>query len=163
MAHFLDGHDEGQKTVKAIVYTSVAVGTLISTGIFALRASVDGPLGGLIYGALAAGIAGASFISSYVYADDAADAIDAAEKSYDKATKRYLKLAGHTRLERALCASTEAESIKAEHSARGKAATAAHEGLKHRVLRRNPGVAGHRPAENPPPIIGSKARSKGAK
>jgi hypothetical protein len=82
-AHLFDGTDEGKHIVRALVGTAVTVGVLISTGIFALRSTIDGPLSGLVYGALAAGIAAASLISSYVVTDEIADAISATE-SIDK-------------------------------------------------------------------------------
>ena len=140
-----------------------AVGTLISLGIFGLRTAVEDPLAGMVYGALAAGVAIASFISSYAYADPAADAIDAAERAYAKAVKRQLALAGHPGRRSADAAAAMVASIREEHVARGVAAEVAHEGLKHRVLRRNPGIAGHSPAGQPEPVVGSRARRTGGK
>ncbi len=152
VAHLLDGRDSGFSIVRRVVLAGAAVGTLVASGIFALRASIDDPLSGLIYGALAGGIAIASFISSYMYADDAADAIDAADRAYSKATGHYLKLMDSPALERSGRSIAEADSIAREHRARGLAATIAHEGLKHRVLRRNPA-----------PAIGSRMRKRGDK
>ncbi len=161
-AHLFDGTDDGTHFVKALVYTGATVGLLISSGIFALRSTIDGPLSGLIYGALAAGIAAASFISSYIVTDEIADAIDTAEKDYERTLKRQSTLAASTPLKAALKKIAEDESIRNEHDVRGQAALLTYEGLKHRVLRRNPGVAGHGPATEPEPVVGRRAREDGA-
>ncbi len=161
-AHLFDGTDDGRHIVKALIYTAATVDLLISTGIFALRSTIDGPLSGLIYGALAAGIAAASFISSYIVTDEIADAIDTAEKDYERTIKRQTALAASAPLKTALEEIAEDESIRQEHEARGQAALLTYEGLKHRVLRRNPGVAGHSPATEPEPIVGRRAREEGS-
>jgi len=160
-AHLFDGTDDGKHIVKALVYTGATVGVLISTGIFALRSTIDGPLSGLVYGALAAGIAAASFISSYIVTDEIADAIDTAEKDYERTLKRQTALAASAPLRTALEKIAEDESIRNEHDVRGQAALLTYEGLKHRVLRRNPGVAGHGPAVEPEPLVGRRAREDG--
>ncbi|MET4782425.1 hypothetical protein [Glaciihabitans sp. UYNi722] len=160
-AHLFDGTDDGKHIVKALVYTGVTVGVLISIGIFALRSTIDGPLSGLVYGALAAGIAAASFISSYIVTDEIADAIDTAEKDYERTIKRQTTLAASAPLKAALEKIAEDESIRGEHDVRGQAALLTYEGLKHRVLRRNPGVAGHGPAVEPEPVVGRRAREDG--
>lgn len=162
-AHLFDGTDDGTHIVKALVYTGATVGMLISTGIFALRSTIDGPLSGLVYGALAAGIAASSFISSYIVTDEIADAIDTAEKDYERTLKRQTKLAASTPLKTALERIAEDESIRYEHEVRGQAALLTYEGLKHRVLRRNPGVAGHGPAVEPEPAVGRRAREDGSR
>jgi hypothetical protein len=161
-AHLFDGNDQGKHVVKALVYTGATVGLLISSGIFALRSTIDGPLSGLIYGALAAGIAAASFISSYIVTDEIADAIDTAEKDYERTVKRQTVLAASVPLKTALEKRAEDESIRQEHEVRGQAALLTYEGLKHRVLRRNPGVAGHSPANAPEPVVGRRAREDGS-
>ena len=161
-AHLFDGTDDGKHIVKALVYTGATVGVLISTGIFALRSTIDGPLSGLVYGALAAGIAAASFISSYIVTDEIADAIDTAEKDYERTIKRQTNLAASAPLKTALEKTAEDESIRQEHEVRGQAALLTYEGLKHRVLRRNPGVAGHGPADAPEPVVGRRAREDGS-
>jgi len=161
-AHLFDGNDDGKHIVKTLVYTAATVGLLISTGIFALRSTIDGPLSGLVYGALAAGIAAASFISSYIVTDEIADAIDTAEKDYERALKRQTNLAASAPLKTALEKIAEVESIRREYEVRGQAALLTYEGLKHRVLRRNPGVAGHGPATEPEPVVGRRAREDGA-
>jgi hypothetical protein len=160
-AHLFDGTDNGIHIVRAVIGTAFTVGALISSGIFALRSSVDGPLSGLVYGALAAGIAAASFISSYTVTDEIADAIDTAEKDYERTLKRQTSLAASAPVKAALEKITEDESIRAEHDVRGQAALLTFEGLKHRVLRRNPGVAGHGPAVEPEPVVGRRAREDG--
>lgn len=161
-AHLFDGNDQGKHIVKALVYTGATVGLLISSGIFALRSTIDGPLSGLIYGALAAGIAAASFISSYIVTDEIADAIDTAEKDYERTIKRQIVLAASAPLKTALEKRAEDESIRQEHEVRGQAALLTYEGLKHRVLRRNPGVVGHSPANAPEPVVGRRAREDGS-
>ncbi|MET4781616.1 hypothetical protein [Glaciihabitans sp. UYNi722] len=161
-AHLFVGTDDGKHFVKALVYTGATVGLLISSGIFALRSTIDGPLSGLVYGALAAGIATASFISSYTVTDEIADAIDTAEKDYERTIKRQTALAGSQPLRVALEKQAEDESIRDEHEVRGQAALLTYEGLKHRVLRRNPGVAGHGPATEPEPVVGRRARDDGS-
>lgn len=161
-AHLFDGTDDGKHIVRALVGTAITVSALISTGIFALRSTIDGPLSGLVYGALAAGIAAASFISSYVVTDEIADAIDTAEKDYERTLKRQTTLAASAPLKTALEKIAEDESIRSEHKVRGDAALLTYEGLKHRVLRRNPGVAGHGPAADPEPVVGRRAREDGS-
>ncbi len=161
-AHLFDGTDNGKHIVRALVGAAFAVGALISTGIFALRSTIDGPLSGLVYGALAAGIAVASFISSYIVTDEIADAIDTAEKDFERTLKRQITLAASAPLKAALEKSAEEESIRDEHEVRGQAALLTYEGLKHRVLRRNPGVAGHSPAADPEPVVGRRAREDGS-
>lgn len=158
MAQMFTGEDNGRRYVKAMVVTAGGVGALISGGIFALRAFVDNPVAGCVYGAIAAGIAAASFISSYVYSDEAADAIDNTERAYEKTIKRQSALAGFEPRSRADEAQATFTSITDEFKARGDAAQIAHEGLKHRVLRRNPGIAGHSPGNSPEPIIGTRPR-----
>jgi len=158
LPHMFNGEEQGKHIVKAMIYTAGAVGCLVSGGIVGLRSFVDSPVAGLIYGCIASGVAVASFISSYVYSDDAADAIDNADRAYDKAVKRQLGFSAIEVRSRAAKAGALYTSIKDEHTFRGEAAQIAHEGLKHRVLRRNPGVTGHSPAEHPEPVIGSKPR-----
>ena len=160
--HLFDGTDDGKHIVRALVGTAITVGVLISTGIFALRSTIDGPLSGLVYGALAAGIAAASFISSYVVTDEMADAIDSAEKDYERTLKRQIKLAASQPLATSLEKIAEDSSIRDEHKVRGTAAGLTYEGLKHRVLRRNPGVAGHGSTEAPEPVVGRRVREEGA-
>ena len=166
-AHLFRRDTSGTKIVRGVTYVAIAIGALIACGIFALRASVEGTIGGLVYAGLAAGIAAASFISSYVVTDPAADVIDNAEKDYLKALKRQPKLSGSVALRRHLEAAAVADSISAEYTERGKAAQIAFEGLKHGTLRRNPGVAGHGPAPHgatpPTPTVGRRARSGGQK
>jgi hypothetical protein len=159
MSHFFTGEDQGRRYVRILVITAGCVGALISGGIFALRAFVDNPLSGIVYGSIAAGIAIASFVSSYVHADEAGDLIDTAEHVYEKALKRQAILAASVPRAKADEATALHSSIQDEFGARAEAAQITHEGLKHRVLRRNPGIAGHSPAEGPEPIVGSRARS----
>jgi len=160
--HLFTGIDDGKHIVKAMLGVSVAVGSIIAASIFALRATIEGPLVGLVYGGIALAIAAASFIESYMYADEVADQIDHAENDYAKALIRHTKLAASEPWKQREEKTTEATSINSEHSARGKAAQDRLRALKWGILRRNPGVVGHGPAESSQ-VVGRTARKGGAK
>lgn len=147
--HLFTGGDSGVNIVKIFCGASAAVAFIIAASIFAGRAELDGALAGLIYGGIAAAVATASFIESYMYADDIADAIDAASAHYEKELARHTRLAGsivwrerHQRI-------AETESVVSEHNARGDAAARRVEATKWGILRRHPGVVGHGAAATP--------------
>lgn len=162
-AHLFAPNTSGTRTVRIVTSVAVVIGCLIAGGIAALRGSVEGPVGGLVYAGLAGGIAAASFVSSYVVTDPAADVIDNAEKYYRHALKRQPKLAAASVLREHLRAGATVASLSTEYTARGNAAQTTFEGLKHRTLRLNPGVAGHGPAPHEPtvstpPTVGRRPR-----
>jgi hypothetical protein len=149
-AHFFQGPNAGDVVVRAIVLVAVTITLLVAVGIFALRASVDGALGGFIFGLLAAAICLASALNSWAYADEVADQIDTVESDYSRELNRHKKLASDPDLRAYNQAAEETRSIKAEFEARGVAAGLRYLALKFRVLRQNPGVFGHGPAVTPP-------------
>lgn len=133
---------------------AASAGLLVSAGIFALRASIDGVLPGLVYGCLSLAIVLASFINAYFYADEIADQIDTAKKTYEKHAKHTVGLAAHPTIRDHERAANEAESITSEHARRGEAAANRFAALKWRALRNNPGVVGHGPAPTEPSAVG---------
>lgn len=148
-AHFFQGVNKGEFIVKDVILVALAVTVLVAGGITALRGSVDGVTGGIIFGCLAAAICLASFLNSWAYADEVADHIDANDHDYAKELKHDRKLSNDPDLKAFNEADTEAESIAAEFKSRGAAARLRILALKFRILRQNPGVFGHGPAAKP--------------
>ncbi|MDL9980095.1 hypothetical protein [Microbacterium candidum] len=149
-AHLFRAPDRGWPFVKALVWVSVAVAATIATGIFALRATIDDPVVGLVFGGFAAAIAAASWIESYMYADDIADLLDNTRADYEREILRHQTLGASTPWRRREEALVEAESITTEHSYRGEAAQSHLKAMRFGILRRNPQVVGHAPAAESP-------------
>jgi len=156
--HLFSGRDEGTKIVKILCGVSGGVAMTIALAIFAGRADLEGGLTGLIYGGIAAAVAAASFIESYMYADEIADQMDNASISYEKELARHQRLAGSAAWQSKLAKDAEASSIREEHELRGKAAAAKIRALKWGILRRNPGVAGHGVGVPAVGLVGRTAR-----
>ncbi len=142
-AHLFAGIDGGVRIIKILCGASAAVALAIAASIFAGRADLDGALVGLIYGGIAAAVATASFIESYMYADEIADHIDAASANYEKELARHTRLAGSTAWRERHQKIAETESIISEHAARAEAAARHVQSVKWSILRRHPGVVGH--------------------
>ncbi len=162
-AHLFEAPDQGWPFVKALSWVSVSVAGTIAASIFALRSSLEDPLVGLVFGGIAAAIAAASWIESYMYADDIADLLDNTDAGYQRETYRHERLAGSTTWQRREEALVEAESITAEHAKRGEAARHHMRSLRFGILRRNPQVVGHGPAAMERTAIGQTARRGGTK
>lgn len=141
--HLFQHPDPGRRLALVALGLGAIATLVIAGGIFWLRAITDGVEAGATYGLLAMGIALASAINCYFYADEIADAIDAAEADYGRELDRSQRLANHPEAAKHANNEVEVVSIRAEHLARGQAAAARMAALKWRVLGNNPGVAGH--------------------
>lgn len=161
--HLFKHPDKGWSFVKALSWVSVAVASTIAASIFALRASLEDPLVGLVFGGIAAAIAAASWIESYMYADDISDVLDTTEKDYQRELARHERLAASAPWRIREEAVVEADSIVEEHEKRGEAAEHHLRSLRYGILRRNPHVVGHGPAAEPTAIGQTTRRSGGAK
>jgi hypothetical protein len=159
--HLFTDKDLGVGIVRGMVGVSFVVAILVGSAIYALRFTIQGPLVGLVYGCIAVAIAAASFIESYMYADEIADQIDNSNHDYEKTLARHTRLAGNEMWKRHEESAADATSIVAEHAERGKAARDRIRSLKWRILRRNPGVAGHGPAAGTS-VVGRTVRKGGA-
>ncbi|WP_415137464.1 hypothetical protein [Microbacterium sp.] len=154
--------DTGWPFVKALLWVSGAVASMIAVSVFALRASIEDPLAGAVFGGIAMAVAAASWIESYMYADEAADLIETAEADYARALARHQQLAGASAWRHRETVLAEAESVTAEHDHRGEAARRHLRALRFGVLRRNPQVVGHGPAAEHTAIGQTTRRGGGA-
>lgn len=141
--HLFSGADSGKRYVRALLGVSASVGVIIAGSVFALRSSIESPLVGIVYGGIAGAIAAASFIESYMHADEVADLLDHAEHDYEKELKRHGLLAASAPWAEHTRQFASAESIVNEHAKRGEAAQLHVRALKFGILRRNPSVMGH--------------------
>jgi hypothetical protein len=148
-AHLFEAPDRGWPFVKALCWVSVSIASTIACSIFALRSSVEDPLVGLVFGGIAASIAAASWVESYMYADDIADLIANAEADYKQTATRHQTLAGAAPWKRREEALVETDSITREHDKRGIGARLHLKSLRYGILRRNAQVVGHGPAAEP--------------
>lgn len=140
--------DPGFSTVKVVVYVSLLVGGLIGASIGTLRGVVDDPLVGIVFGGIAAAVAGGCFLVSYAGADQVADLIDHAQTDYELELTRQTRLAEAAPWQAHAAAKQTSTSLIAEHQKRGEAASTHLRALKWGILRRNPRHAGHgRPAD----------------
>lgn len=147
--------ERGRSIVMAMTGAAAGVALSVSTGVFALRTSVEGTLAGVTFGALAAAIATASFINSWHHADLVADAVDSEHRQFRCAARRHRRCAGARVIKRAERAAENERSILAEYDRRGKAAASRIESLKYRALLESPDVVGHGPATSQ---VGRKPR-----
>lgn len=147
--HLFVASDAGRAYVRALIYVSVSIAASLAVAILALRSIVEDPVVGVVFGAVAAAIAAASWVSSYMHADEIADVIDGARGVYEREARRAQKLASSVPWQQRAESTTEAASLRAEHAKRGEAASARLRALRARVLRLNPGVAGHGAAVRP--------------
>lgn len=161
-AHLFEAPDQGWPFVKALTWVSVAAAGTIATAIFALRSVLEDPIVGLVFGGIAASIAAASWIESYMYADDIADLLDNADADYEREVSRHERLAASTAWKRREEALVESDSLVAEHRERGEAARHHLTALRYGILRRNPQVVGHGPAPDSA-AIGQTTRRGGVK
>ncbi|WP_133977332.1 hypothetical protein [Kribbella voronezhensis] len=159
---FFIGVEAGVSTMKLIGALSATIVAIISVGIFCLRLSVEGLTSGIAFGMLAAATALGSFLANYSYADEIADYLARTERTYAKAIKTHSKLAADPAVQKRAEALAGAASIKTEHTHRGRAAWWQLQALSARILRRNPGVAGHGVAAEQPEVIGRRFRGDAA-
>lgn len=160
--HLFEVAERAWPYVKALLWVSVSVAGTIACAIFALRASIEDPLVGLVFGGIAAAIAAASWIESFCYADAVADLIENAEADYTREIATHQKLAASAALRSHEEALATATSIQAEQSHRGEAAGHHMQALLYGILRRNPQTAGNGPAAEPT-AIGQTTRRGGTK
>lgn len=159
--HLFTGGQGFSRILRGIVFASAAVGLVVGISIYGLRASIEGSLSGLVFGALALAVAIGSFLSSFAYGDEIADQIDAARHDYEVELRRARALARSRAWNQHERHQTRAMSIRDEYAQRGTAARIAVTGAKWRLLARNPGVVGHGQAAGRPEAIGRKARTGG--
>ncbi|MGO4858951.1 hypothetical protein [Arthrobacter sp. 2MCAF14] len=145
---FFDDTSAGDSLLRVVAWLAGAIVVLIAAGIFALRASIEGGLAGLVFGALAAATALASFFNSYSHADEVADLIAVALRDFRQAVRRYRRMGRAAPLRRRARAHEMVKSITEEHRLRGEAAAHHVQALKFQSLTANPGVVGHGPATN---------------
>jgi len=150
-AWVFSGADVGEKIVKAMILVGITTTLLIVGGIFALRAGVEGSLGGIVFGCLAGAICLASALNTYQYADEIADLLDHAYNRYLRASKRLAKLSKNKAIATYDANTAEANSIRIEHADRGEAAAKKVTAMKHGISFDNPAVMGHGPAADPKP------------
>lgn len=142
-AHLFSEADSGEHRLWPVVKVSFATAAMIGLGIGTLRAVVDDPLVGIVFGGFALAVAGGSFLVSYAGADQVADLIDHAQADYKKADAEHRRMAADTSWKDHAAAKVNEASIRAEHAHRARAAQDHVRALKFRVLRINPHVAGH--------------------
>lgn len=123
--------------------SAATVGVLVTASIFALRAVTEGTMAGLVFGGLAAATVLASFISSYIHADEIADLLATYEHRYARTVRRYRKASRAKPLKVRAASKAEIDSIEREYASRALAAAHKVEACKQRMLRRNPQVVGH--------------------
>lgn len=160
--HLFEVSDRSWPYVKALLWVSGSVAGTMACAIFALRASIEDPLVGLVFGGIAAAIAAASWIESFCYADAVADLIDNADADYTREVAKHQRLAASPSLQRHEEALATATSIQTEQSHRGDAAGHHMQALLYGILRRNPQTAGNGPAAEPT-AIGQTTRRGGTK
>lgn len=138
-------------TYGLVLRMAAAVSAALVVGIFALRMSIEGVTGGLVFAGLSFAIAGASFINAWVHANPAADLLDAYKSAHETAKAEYMALGAHPVLATEAASISEAALIEAEHEIRGRAAEQHVEALKWGILRRHPQIFGHGTSPVPQP------------
>lgn len=151
-AHLFTGPGESDRIRSVVLGVAALVTVSVAVGVFALRTTIEGPLVGLTFGALAAAIALASFINSWHHADLIADAVESARHNAERADRRHRRRSASKTIRGAEHAALQGKSILTEHTHRGLAASAHIEADKYRALLASPDVVGHGPATKPAPI-----------
>jgi len=142
-AHLFCGVDDGSPIVGHVLWAAAVVGLLVAAGIFALRTNVDSGVAGVTFAGFALAVALGSFISSFMYADDVADAIDNAHVAFEQASAQLNQAAASLPLAQRLRALAQAESIGQEFEQRGQASMHTALVAKARMLAANPAIVGH--------------------
>lgn len=138
-----EGVESEIPTLKIAAGVAASVVALVAGSIFALRSITEGATAGLVFGGLAAATMLASFISSYVHADEVADLLAHYERQHAVAIRRYRKASEAKALQVSGASTAEVDSIEREYDRRALAAVNKVEACKQRMLRRNPQVVGH--------------------
>jgi hypothetical protein len=137
--------DAARRIILGLVITSVVIALFIALAIFWLRATVSGDTSiGWIYGGLAAGVAGGSFLNAFLYADEVADKREAARHDYHSAEAYLLNL--QTRLSSISEHERAAATVTATQTEYGHRAAAAADfvnSLKWVPNQRHPELFGH--------------------
>lgn len=139
-------------TYGLVLRMAAAVSAALVVGIFALRMTIEGLTGGLVFAGLSFAIAGASFINAWVHANPAADLLDAYKAAHATAKAEYQALGAHPILATEAGSTAEAGLIEAEHEIRGRASEQHVEALKWGILRRHPQIFGHGTTSVPDPM-----------
>lgn len=121
---------------------AMVVVVAITLSVFLMR-TVQGPAAAMGFALLALGSASCSFLNSWVHCKPAAEILDGHRQSHEIAQAEYLALAGHEAVAREGAALSEANSIEAEHAARGEAARQHILAKLWAVFRRHPWIFGH--------------------
>lgn len=148
-AHLFAGPDMGEVIVKLVVLVGAALMLVVAGGILALRAGADSVLAGIVFGALALGIGGASFVNCWTWADAVQDLLDNYAADTADARRRYRIAIGDPVIKLHDGAVERVRSIREQYRLRGEAGTKFFRALGLRILRRNPGTFGHGPAPQP--------------
>ncbi|MGU3500911.1 hypothetical protein [Mycobacterium sp. C31M] len=151
-AHLFRGPGESDRIRSVVLGIAGLVTVSVAVSVFALRTTIEGPLVGLTFGALAAAIALASAINSWHHADLLADAVESARHDAERADRRHRRRSGSRTIRSAEHAALQGKSIVTEHTHRGLAAAAHIEADKYRELMASPDVVGHGPATTPTPM-----------
>jgi hypothetical protein len=157
--HLFGGPPKAGRAQATVFVVAALIAVLVAIGIFALRTAIEGPLSGITFGALAAGIALASFINSWYHADAVADVIESAHGDAVQADRRHRRLATARLVRNAEQTASQWKSLVTEYTHRALAAAAHIEADKYRALLVSPDVVGHglAPAAIEPPL--KRARS----
>lgn len=139
--HLFRGTDAGKKTVRLMAAVSGAIIVALTGGIWALRSTLDGAMAGVAFGLAALAISLGSVVNSYVYADDIADIIDAADKAVVKTARLQSRFAAAGTIARWRGALALAGSYPNENNALGSGAGHRVQAARWSVLARTPGLA----------------------
>jgi len=157
--HLFSGPSESDRIRSVVLGIAALVTVFVAVGVFALRTTIEGPLVGLTFGALAAAIALASFINSWHHADIVADAVESTRHDANRADRRHRRRSGSRTIRNAEYAALQGNSVITEHTHRGLAAGAHIEADKYRALLASPDVVGHGPAPATEPASAAPAQS----
>lgn len=158
-AHLFSGPKKAESYIKIGISVALTVVLLIFGGVFALQATIDSTLAGVLFGCLGAAVGLASFINYWTFTDDIADLIDTKEAIYKIELERQRELSeAPIRLKHGR-STAEARSIQDEYDQRGDAARLHILALGKKALRNNPGVAGHGLLARSPAVPGVELQS----
>jgi hypothetical protein len=143
--HLFIGPRAGRGVVRLMILVTLLIVASLTVGVVALRWSLDGTLAGVAFGGFALAVSLASLWNSYVYADDVADILAAADKAYVRAERGLLIAARDGALSRFGRAGARVASLQDEQTARGLAAAHHVQATVQGVLVRHPAVVGHGP------------------
>jgi hypothetical protein len=153
--HLFSGPSGGESYTKIGILFALSILILIFGGIFALQ-STEGFADGLVFACLGAAVGMGSFVNYWHYRDQIADLIATKEANFKKISKATDKLSSHPVRLAFGAAKAEHKSIMKESTAAGEAAASNVLAKGMRILRENPGVAGHGPntegVEEPPTL-----------